>query len=240
MSAAPKLDIEVDHTESLEEILKGNLIQCAPRNPFYDLDLSVLVALDQIIDFAESDPITLLGGRVKSFRFQIWALTEKQSILAQTSDILDAYKINRSLKEDCLQCADELITNSIFNAPFEERIDRSVVDLKVPGQVPVLFDVSIGESELVLCCVDPFGSIEIPSFFKKILNCYKSGVGESINFGQGGAGIGSFMIFEQCLSLILGVVPGKRTAFYCRFPLKMSSKNRKSLPKNIIVFNREK
>jgi hypothetical protein len=239
MSAARQLSFESEVVDVLERILKGELIHCLPKNPFYDLDLSVLVALDQIDHFAAADPIAILGEREKSFRFQIWGLDEKQEILNQTSQILDAYKINRSLKEDCLQCADELITNSIFNAPFGEKKDRKVAGLKIPGSTPVSFDISVGETDLVICCVDPFGSLKIAPFFEKILNCYKSGIGESINYGDGGAGIGSFMILEQSISLILGIVPSKRTAFYCRFPLKMSSKIRKTLPKNIIVFNRE-
>lgn len=239
MSAAPKLESLSDHILALEALLSGQLIQCAPRSPFYDLDLSVLVTLDSIRDFSASDPVLLLGNREKLYRFEVRSLAEKKGILAETDKILDLYEMSRSLKEGCLQCADELLTNSIFNAPFSGKVDRSRIDLEVPGERPVIFDVSIGETDLVISCTDPFGSLEVQSFFTRILNCYKSGVGESINYGAGGAGIGSHMIFEQCSSLIIGVVPKKRTSFYCRFPLKMSSKTRKLLPKNIIVFNRE-
>lgn len=239
MSAAPKLEAPSEHILALEALLSGQLIQCAPRSPFYDLDLSVLVALDSIPKFSAVDPLHLLGPREKVHRFQVRSLAEKKKILSQVAEILDQYEMARSLKEGCLQCADELLTNSIFNAPFKEKIDRGRIDLEIPGDQPILFDVSVGETDIVISCTDPFGSLEIQPFFTRILNCYKSGVGESISFGIGGAGIGSHMIFEQCSSLILGIVPHKRTAFYCRFPIKMSSKNRKLLPKNIIVFNRE-
>lgn len=239
MSVAIKLDDEYDVVTTIDRVLKGEFTHCEPRSPFYDLDLSVLVELDQVKAYSLIDPLLLLGNREKLHRFQIWSLVEKQGVLSQVSKVLDDYKVNRSLKEDSLICADELITNSIFNAPFKEKMDRKITDLKVPGKSPILFDLTIGEHEFVISCVDPFGSLEIAPFFESIKSCYQSGVGESINYGQGGAGIGCYLILEHCSSFILGVVPGKRTGIYCRFPLKMSSKIRKSLPKNIIVFNRE-
>lgn len=239
MSVAIKLDENFDVVEVIDKIMAGEMVHCEPKNPFYDLDLSVLVALDQVKAYAQADPIALLGNREKSYRFQVRSLVEKQGTLEKVSEILDSHNVSRSLKEDSLLCADELITNSIFNAPFKEKKDRKITDLKIPGECPVLFDITIGENEFVISCVDPFGSLELVPFFERIRSCYQSGVGESINYGQGGAGIGCYLILEHCLSFVLGVVPGKRTSIYCRFPLKMSSKLRKSLPKNIIVFNRE-
>jgi hypothetical protein len=239
MSAAPKLSPEEETIATLEKVVAGEWVHCLPGNPFYDLDLSLLVELDQVKNYAEEDPTVILGQREKKFRFEIWSAGQKQEILSQLKARFEGLGMNRALVEDILSCSDELITNAVFNAPFAQKIDRKTSDLEIPGGKPVIVELSVGETDVMVTCADPYGSLNIEAFFKKMLACYRQGLGASINYGEGGAGIGSFMIFDPCLSLIVGMSPGKRTTFHCRFPIKMSSKTRRSLPKNLIIFKRE-
>lgn len=239
MNAAPSFSFAGQSSDIVEQFLSGKQIQCHAQNPFYDLDLSVLVSLEQFKNFSEVEPSVILGHRKESWRKKVWGIFEKRAVLESVENFLETHGMNRSLREDCLQCSDELISNAIFNAPFSEKISRNNLHLKIPGSSPIIFDVSVGDFDVVICCADPFGSLKAKPFFERILHCYQSGVADSIQYGKGGAGIGSFMIFEQSLSFMLGMVPDRRTAFYCRFPIKMSSKIRKSLPKNLIVFQRE-
>lgn len=239
MSAARKLEPLNDNVALLEGVFSGQTQRCTPVNPFYNIDLSVLVAWDQASRYSESDPSFLIGPRESVIRFEVWGINQKQTILDEISAHLTGHGLNATLITDCCACADELMTNAIFNAPFKHKMDRKMTDLKIPGSLPVIFDVSVSDVDVAIMCADPFGSLDVQGFFKKILDCYHKGVDQAINYGEGGAGIGSFMIFEQSLSMIVALVPGKRTTFFCRFPKKMSSRKRQTSPKNLIILQRE-
>ena len=70
--------------------------------------------------------------------------------------------------------------------------------------------------------------------FKKIKSCYDTSVAANMNMsGGGGAGIGSFMVFNSAASYYAMVEAGQCTLVCCSVPLKMSSKARALLPKNL-------
>jgi hypothetical protein len=64
-----------------------------------------------------------------------------------------------------------------------------------------------------------------------------AGVGNSINIDaeKGGAGIGCYILFNQCLDLIIGVQQGKCTRFTCIFPFRMGQRNFSSITKSIQI-----
>ncbi|NCN95455.1 MAG: hypothetical protein GW917_01905 [Bdellovibrionales bacterium] len=239
MSAAKKINFDENLVlNAIQSLMDGQTSACHPRNPFYDLDLEILVRLDSLKSFELSSLVDLFGPRLTHHKYEITNLKYKQNLLDQLKGNLESFGMSQSLVGDALSCADELITNSIFNAPFESGMDRSTKNVEIPGSRPIQIEVSDAESDVVLSCTDPFGSLKYQPYFEKIMSCYQKGLADSINYGLGGSGIGSFMVLERVLSLIIGLAPGKRTSFYCRFPKKMSLKVKNSLPKNLIAFTK--
>jgi hypothetical protein len=68
---------------------------------------------------------------------------------------------------------------------------------------------------------------------KRIHDCYVNGVEKMMNLGPGGAGIGSYMVYSAAASLYVAVHRNTTTIVACCVPIKMSSRKRQELPKNI-------
>ena len=170
---------------------------------------------------------------------------DKGKLVSQISDHLKGIVRSQSLIHEILGVADELITNAIFNAPFVDRtnnssgIGRKESDVKMSnGKEGRLFLGQDGQ-RLVIGAHDPYGTLNLLRLFQRILDCYTSGVAQNINMGQGGAGIGSFMVFNACSSYFAAVKGGHLTVVCCILPLTLSGRKRAVLPKNIHYFHQE-
>jgi hypothetical protein len=69
----------------------------------------------------------------------------------------------------------------------------------------------------------------------RIDECMKKGVAKSIQNGPGGAGIGSFLIFNASTSFYLGVDRGRKTTVGCALPIAGRAREDYSLPKNLHI-----
>jgi hypothetical protein len=56
-----------------------------------------------------------------------------------------------------------------------------------------------------------------------------------INYGEGGAGVGSFLLFRQAIGVYLAVQPGAQTIIAMTFPTRGGSRHRQSIPKSLHV-----
>ena len=68
---------------------------------------------------------------------------------------------------------------------------------------------------------------------ERIRKCMELGVANAIRQGEGGAGIGSYMVFDACLSYYAGVTPGKESVVCVTMPLGLNRRTMAGLPKNI-------
>jgi hypothetical protein len=113
-----------------------------------------------------------------------------------------------------------------------QRVDRLTTKVKlIDGKKARLFAAEDGQ-RLLVGIEDPFGSLDVKAYLNRIHKCYSS-VKDSINFGEGGAGIGSYIIFNAGSSLYYGVKPGQTTLLICVLPYKMSRRQREDLPKHL-------
>ncbi|MAV91535.1 MAG: hypothetical protein CL676_08940, partial [Bdellovibrionaceae bacterium] len=145
MSAAKKLDpFESQIMAALNELLSGKDHYCDPLNPFYDLDLEFLVRANSLPIFSKATIEDLFGPREEVKSFEIWKLSDKQNLLDQVQVAATNFGMNNTLIEDLLACADELITNSLFNAPFAQKVDRGIKELQIPGSEPIRMEISRG------------------------------------------------------------------------------------------------
>jgi hypothetical protein len=89
------------------------------------------------------------------------------------------------------------------------------------------------ESRLMVGCTDPYGSLGIARYLSKVKATYALGAAATMDFGSGGAGIGSYIIFNTGASLYIGVKPGQSTVICCVLPLGMSNRKRAALSKHL-------
>ncbi len=170
----------------------------------------------------------------------------KTEVLEATRQSLQDIGCTASTIDDIVQVTDELFTNAIYNAPvaFLDEVTRPGVE-RVGNRVTLeragRAQLSIGQSadRIAVACTDPFGALNIPRYLKKIQKTVLCGPAQTMNFGTGGAGIGSFMILNACLSLYLGVSSQSQTTSVCVFPRKMSQRKRLEMGKSIHWFQIE-
>jgi hypothetical protein len=166
----------------------------------------------------------------------------------QKSDLLDAVEKHvsnisspKSLAIDVRAVGDELITNAIYNAPFVDREnsfsgptrDKAKV-LIDPKKRPLVF-IGTNEERVVFGCRDFYGRLNVKKIAARIQLCYQNNPSQLINYGPGGAGIGSYMVFDSCVSMYIAVEANKSTTICCVFPTHMSARKRHILPKNLHI-----
>lgn len=184
---------------------------------------------------------TARENEVRSYSRQFLNANEKSQILEEIRvHCLDISK-SESLVADICLAADELITNAIYNAPhvLYAQPGPGAPRTAEHGQSPDLRpgEIFIGASgtRLILGCADAYGSLNPNHLINRLKSCYDNGVAESVNFGTGGAGIGTFIIFQSASSLYIGVAQSQRTVICCAFSLERRPKVRAAVPKNLHI-----
>jgi hypothetical protein len=194
--------------------------------------------------FGAENPSTKTEKELSDISTYISQPKEKTDIIEHLVTYVEKYSNPKSLSDDVRMVADELITNSIYNAPFVDKENsnsgpnRTVAITIDQNKKPHVF-AGCDSSRLVVGCTDYYGRLNIKKFIERIEWCYKVNPRDVINFGPGGAGIGSYMIFNLSVSFYVAVDPGVSTTVVCAFPLKMSAKKRQLVPKNIHIIYRE-
>lgn len=153
----------------------------------------------------------------------------KHTAMMQFSSFIQALPGSRSIRDQAIVIADELYTNGAKNA-WQNRL--------TPGEGPVRpgtveFFARSDDQRLIIGCRDSFGELGLARVLSRIQTCYQNGVAQSINQGSGGAGIGSFLVFNSCISYYAGVELGKRTVVCVALPLGISLRETAGLTKNI-------
>ena len=206
-------------------------IICGSPKDFFKFPVSTTLSPNELNKKSEQKMMRLFA----SFKEP----SEKTKLLNDLNHEARTLSRSESFVSEAAMVADELITNAIFNAPFvsdENRsgADRSLRTLISKDQKNSEFFVATDGDRLILGCRDPFGGLDINYLLNKVYRCYVQGVDKNINMGHGGAGIGSFMVFNTGASYYLAVEKGKQTIVCASLPLKMSGSKRSLLPKNLL------
>lgn len=161
---------------------------------------------------------------------------QKPQVLENFTTAMQGKSFPQTFVSDALLIADEMFTNAVFNAPFAERSEITgrhnnsiTFDLERPGRMILAAD----ETRLMIACEDPYGSLNLTGYLSKIKATYDRGAAASMNFGSGGAGIGSYIIFNTSASLFVGVKSGRATIIASLLPLGLSNRKRALLPKHL-------
>ncbi len=125
-----------------------------------------------------------------------------------------------------VQTTEELVMNAQITAPIvKNSADQSVSTLKI----------EYADQLLAISVLDDYGSLDCKKFLKKVESALALGLDKSINFGKGGAGIGSSLIFRNCDSLFLGVQANRKTRVSVIMPFNVAEKKFDSLQRSINI-----
>lgn len=188
----------------------------------------------QIIDGILADPFKFMTFNEKIFPdavndllFLFHAKEDRTTLVMRVLDHLKIDVKNHNT-EHIFKATEELIMNAQLHAP-------RIGDFKSPHTMSFLVE---RKGDLIALSVfDDYGSMNIGKFLNKILNAFIIGTAGAINYGTGGAGLGSSIIFETAEVLIIAVLPKRITRVTVLTPLKKREKDRDSEQKSIHIIN---
>ncbi len=125
-----------------------------------------------------------------------------------------------------IQTIDELLMNAQITAALDKNILQHSMSL---------LKIEFADRLLAISTFDQYGTLDCRKFLKKVESGLALGIDKSINFGKGGAGIGSSLIFRNCDSLFLGVYANKKTRVSVIMPLNVTEKKFEGLQRSIHV-----
>jgi hypothetical protein len=193
------------------------------------------------------DPTGVSADREQSLTglsIEVRTLQQRKEIRARTQEYLEKIACPQTLFDDVHLIIDELISNAVYNAPYQVRssetnpgIARVKNNDTIPGNLAAKLFLGKLENRLVIGVQDPFGALEPPRLLQRFERCQTEGVGQNIRWGKGGAGIGSFMVYERSSSLYMGVHQSRSTVICSQVSLIKSARARSLLPKSIHWFD---
>jgi hypothetical protein len=155
---------------------------------------------------------------------------EKPSLIESLDVFLDQDQGTFNIKELCIQSADEMITNAIFNAPVNtagQRLNSAMArnsDVSMPGGKKGRFFASTSGNRAIVGSEDPFGSLQRQTVLERLEQIYDHTV-VSPKIGAGGAGLGLKYMIDNSANFYLYCEYGKKTVIACAFMLKGMKSN---------------
>ena len=228
-----------------EEIQPADVIRLAHRSKFshvvqknghaFDLELTVAKTMSENLDAFINDPMGTIFGAPKeghiraSLNLNNRTDEHKSKTLGEFESFLTGIKGARRIRDQAMLVADELYTNAMKLGHAHYLISPDAVTRAGTVQ----FFASVDGDRLVLGCRDSFGELSFSHILGRLTQCFENGIAQSIKQGNSGAGIGSFLVFNTCVSYYCGVKKGQATVVCVAIPLGVSDDELATLPKNI-------
>ena len=182
--------------------------------------------------------------RVFNRRFRFGS--EKSDILNEVRDVVLGICTSDAITSDVCLAADELFTNGVYNAPhvkFESNGPGSPRTLGLgnnPGLRYGELFVGFDKHQLIIGCIDEYGTLNPRHLIKRLQECFIKGPEKAMNLGSGGAGLGTFLMFQAALSLFVGVDAHQKSVVCFAYSLERSARIRSNLPKSLHLCERNK
>lgn len=224
-SLTPKEVIENIHDKKIHHLVQKN-------NEDFESDLKRAVDLvNNPNKYFDKDNLLIESDGINTFLMTFAGPDEKANLLEKSLNFIQ--NINSKLaNHSALAVIEELYMNSILDAPKEAK----ALGLNTKEE-PRLLYIAYNSDFLQISCTDFYGSLSVNKLLKRMKDVYQKGVGQSINFDQNkGAGIGCYILFEHCSTLIFGVKRGEITKVSCIIPLRRGNKRMSSLKKSLHGF----
>ncbi len=222
----------------IEDNLKPQQIiqMCLDRNIKHIIQNSKIPLIDKInyIDSILKNPIKFMTFNQRFFESSekhiCFGFNSKENRTELVNRVLSFFELDpkNHNTEHILKSVEELIMNAQVHAP-------RIGDFKSPHNMSFIAEKK-GDI-MALSVFDDYGSMNINKFLNKILNTFTIGTADSINYGTGGAGLGSSIIFQCAESLYIAVLPKRITRVTILTPIKVRAKDREIEQKSIHIIN---
>lgn len=174
-------------------------------------------------------------------RFEVRGSHQKVPMTEQADAFTSSLKVNQRLASHFALVTEELLLNSLYDAPvdrdgtprFLDR-DRTMPVSLEGGEVVVVKFASDG-TRLGVSVRDPFGSLRPERVLQYLSKCFAKGE-DQIDAKPGGAGLGLYMIFESLTHLIINMEPGKRTEMIGLIDIRGSFRDFQRANKSFNIF----
>jgi len=132
--------------------------------------------------------------------------------------------ISSSRAQPMVQVIEEMIMNAQITAPLQK-----------PNVIPKNIELKIEKKNdlLAISALDYYGTLAVDKFLKRIEQAFMVGLGGAINYGRGGAGLGSSIIYKNCESIFLGCIWEQCTRVSVVMPFNKSEKTFSTMQKSI-------
>lgn len=233
MSNRPSICVaeNLEPEKIIENILHHRLKHLVQKNEnyFYEELATTAKFLISPASFFESISNVVLGEARKTKVEKFFGGKDKSHAKSSLLEFAEAVS-GRGVGESVEAIFEELFMNAVLDAPAQAQ--KLGFTLPPERERASQMEISYNESLLLLSCKDPYGSMNIDKFVSRMQEVYRYGAGNVINYAEGGAGLGCVLMFENCLSLYLGVEKARQTMVACTIPLGLSNKVRQNLKKS--------
>ncbi len=208
--------VQIEREDFAQELLAASLMTLRPKAflknpvPFF------------LSGFASEK---VLGDPDKHLIMRFIKQSEKNTLMDWLKAFLDRDPRTQTIRDLCLQAADEMITNALFNAPVRPSGKRAFKDLarnseiELPTNKAATIFACFSEQRIVIGCEDAFGSLEKPLLMEHLRSMFKE-ERAVVTYSGGGAGLGFRYLLENAANFYVLVDQGKSTLIACGFMLK--------------------
>ncbi len=208
--------VQMDRSDFAKELLASSLMTLRPqaflKNP-----------IPFFLSGFDSDRIISDPDRHLILRFT--KQSEKTTLLDWLGVFLDRNPATSTIRDLCLQAADEMVSNALFNAPVRPSGKRAYKDLprdseiELPSSQACSLFACFADERVVLGCEDPFGSLNKTQLLEHLRDVFRNDQA-SVKYSTGGAGLGFRHLIENAANFYVLVNQGKSTLVACGFILK--------------------
>ncbi len=155
---------------------------------------------------------------------------EKPFLISELGIFFKQERALRSIEDICLQAADEMISNALYNAPIGTKGDRLFqkvpreVDVVLPPGKKVKIFSCYSPQKVVIGCEDPFGSLQRQTILNRLVEIYSQKQSSPL-MSTAGAGMGLKYMIENCANFYMFGENRKRSIVACTFLLEGRRKN---------------
>lgn len=193
--------------QSLEEKIQIMSALDKDTYSYYDIEFDLLVK----------------KNRVKILKF--FTSTEREKVMSKSFEFLqiDPSSARNTKVQSVLE---EMVMNAQISAPTIRRSDKVL-----------LSEIKIEQSDdlVSFSLIDRYGALNTEKFLMKVESGLSVGMSNAINYGRGGAGVGSSIIFNFVDSLYLGCIPNKITRVSVVMPYNKSEKKLELIQKSLNI-----
>lgn len=221
--------------ELVQNYLDKNASQWLQKNDcsfLEDLNCAARIAQDKNRFFVEGAR-SLLVNPTETHRFRFTGPPDK-AVLKEGIENFVRKIGSQSVLEASEAVTEELYMNAVIDAPREAyRLGLREKAEYLQGEASEL-EMYLNSNRLVIAVRDPFGALNSMKFIERMNEVYQRGAGQAMNRGpDGGAGLGCVILFENSVSLYLGVVKGQTTLVACVVPIGKSNRQRALMKKSL-------